>query len=789
MLRNLWFQLHWLLGITAGIVLAVVGVTGGLLSFEQKILRLLNPGVMTVTPRPEPRLSPDALLARVAEAAPEKRIISLVLAAAPNDAATVTFAGSGPNARRGETVYLDPYTGELLGTPRGREFFFDVMRLHRWLLAGDVGKQIVGASTVALIVLCLSGLYLRWPRRLFDWRVWLTFSFARKGRSFLWDLHAVAGTWALLLYLLASITGLYWSYEWYRNGLFALAGVERPTGRGPGGPPAAGSSSEEPARPALDPAWQVFEQSVAGYSTARLQLPQRPGQPLTITYLDPTPAHERAFSRITIAGDAVRSHERYQDKPLNERLMSSMLPLHSGSYFGTPGLVLMMVASLAMPLFTVTGWMLYLDRRRKKKAKLAAASAVTTAAPASGAKPVLIAYASQSGTAERLAWLSAATLQAAGLPVAVRPLGRLGPEELCSYDRALFALATFGDGEAPDNARAFVARMAKAQPMLSELRYGLLALGDRAYSRFCGFGRSVEAWLRDRGAQPWFTPVEADGDDEAAFSRWQQQLAAVTGTTAPAWQADAFGRWRLVRRQCLNPHGNGLPTFHLELEAVEPTQADWQAGDLAELRITADPPLLREYSIASIPADGRLHLLVRQVRRADGSLGLGSGWLTDTLAEGAEVALRIRRNSGFHGPEAGRPMILIGNGTGIAGLRAHLRARAQAGAGRNWLLFGERNAAHDFYYRDELLAWSRAGLLSRLDVAFSRDQARKVYVQDLLRAEADRLRQWLADGAAIYVCGSVDTMAPAVEATLRELLGGTMMDELLAQERYRRDVY
>ncbi len=96
----------------------------------------------------------------------------------------------------------------------------------------QVGKQLVGASTLLCVMLALSGLYLRWPRRITNWRSWLTFDPALKGRSFLWHLHAVIGTWVLVVFLLMSLTGLYWSYDWYRNGLYAMAGVERPAPRG-----------------------------------------------------------------------------------------------------------------------------------------------------------------------------------------------------------------------------------------------------------------------------------------------------------------------------------------------------------------------------------------------------------------------------------------------------------------------------------------------------------------------------------------------------------------------------
>jgi len=197
----------------------------------------------------------------------------------------------------------------------------------------------------------------------------------------------------------------------------------------------------------------------------------------------------------------------------------------------------------------------------------------------------------------------------------------------------------------------------------------------------------------------------------------------------------------------------------------------------------------REYSIASIAADGVLELIVRQERHPDGSLGLGSGWLTEHMALGDSVSLRLRRNSGFHLPDEPAPMILVGNGTGLAGLRSLLKARIASGEQRNWLLFGERNEAHDFHCRDELQGWLASGDLARLDLAFSRDQEEKVYVQDLLRERAEELRRWLDEGAAIYICGSLQGMAGGVDAALNELLGGSAVEELIELGRYRRDVY
>ena len=201
----------------------------------------------------------------------------------------------------------------------------------------------------------------------------------------------------------------------------------------------------------------------------------------------------------------------------------------------------------------------------------------------------------------------------------------------------------------------------------------------------------------------------------------------------------------------------------------------------------------REYSIASLPADGSLQLLVRQMRHPDGRPGSGSSWLTGHADVGDTIALRIRSNPSFHVPTDDRPLLLIGNGTGLAGLRAVLKARIQAGHHRNWLMFGERTADHDGFHRDELDTWLRDARLQRLDLVFSRDQAEiggsRRYVQHALREHAADVRQWLADGAAVFVCGSLAGMAPAVETELTEIVGIEMLETMAADGRYRRDVY
>ncbi|MGC4028253.1 MAG: flavodoxin domain-containing protein [Steroidobacteraceae bacterium] len=329
--------------------------------------------------------------------------------------------------------------------------------------------------------------------------------------------------------------------------------------------------------------------------------------------------------------------------------------------------------------------------------------------------------------------------------------------------------------------------MRQALP-LDHMRFGLLSLGDRQYQSFCQFGRSLHQWLAQQGAQSLFAPIEVDKTDPDALQRWRSALsqlangAAIEAPTEPQLQG-----WRLTGRRQLNPGSVGAPTWLVELEP--PAGAIWQAGDIAVVQPGNEGTERREYSIASIPEDGSLQLVVRQVTRTDGTAGSGSGWLTAGAPIGSEVMLYIRENPSFHAPGDSRPVILIGNGTGIAGLRSILKSRVHRGEQHNWLLFGERNAAHDFYLRDEIEAWRAAGLLPRLSLAFSRDQVTRLYVQDRLREEAAALRQWVDDGAAIYVCGSAEGMAQEVDRVLEETLGRERLDELAAAGSYRRDVY
>jgi sulfite reductase (NADPH) flavoprotein alpha-component len=852
-LKKVLFQVHWFFGITAGLVLALMGITGALYSFEDEIVDALNPETLFVQPQGA-YLSLAEMVTRV-EAQAHDKVSMFRIEPGSNRIAQVWFQPA-PGQRRGEMHNFNPYTGAFTEDAVGQDFFGFILNLHRFLAAGEYGKQVTAACTLILVFFCLSGVYLRWPRQALNWRVWLTLDWAKKGRSFNWDLHSVFGTWCLIVYLLLAVTGLMWSYDWFNNGVTKLIGDPPVAGeqrRGGGPRPAPGPRDAAPVQSAAADYAAIADtiQKTAGpdLKAYNLRMPQGPGQMATVFYVLKDAPHQRALNQITLdpANGQLKAVSRYADKSYGAQLLVSNYSLHTGSYWGLPGRIVITVAALMMPLFFITGWLLYLDRRRKKR-EIRTARGEVSASPSSydSQGPAwLIGFASQSGFAEQLAWQTAGQLQSAGLPVRVQRLSDMTEQDLNQSRNALFVVSTFGDGEAPDSARGFERKLLGRPLSLENLNYAVLGLGDRQYQHFCGFAQRLHGWLAERGGSTLFAPVEVDSGDSTALQHWQQQLGELTGSTpAVAWTAPDYESWTLSQRDLLNPGSVGSKVFLLGLMSGASTS--WEAGDLVEVlprnapsavehflaglgiaagtQVKVDglnetlgqaltarqlpanrshlvglhaqalvdalvPLAMREYSIASIPEDGSLQLIVRQELHPDGSLGLGSGWLTEHAVVGASISLRVRRNSSFHLPSEPAPMILIGNGTGLAGLRSLLKARVAQGEQRNWLLFGERNVAHDFHCGDELKGWLARGDLARLDLAFSRDQAEKIYVQDRLREAADELHRWLADGAVIYICGSLEGMAAGVDETLKALIGEKGVQALIEQGRYRRDVY
>ncbi|CAN5340043.1 sulfite reductase subunit alpha [soil metagenome] len=426
-------------------------------------------------------------------------------------------------------------------------------------------------------------------------------------------------------------------------------------------------------------------------------------------------------------------------------------------------------------------------RVRAKRAERVQAARLAAEA---GNGATVVAFASQTGMAEDIARMTARALTDAGEAASLVSFADLDLSMLQAARRALFVVATTGEGDPPDSASRVVRQVLGAAAKLPDLSYGLLGLGDTSYIDYCGFAHAVDAWLKRSGAKPLFDLIEVDDADADAIRQWQHQLNALTGANSPVdWTPVAYTPWQLQSRTLINPGSPGGEAWRLRLTPLGSLPA-WQAGDIAEIGVPGPDGgtslAARDYSIASLPSEGGVELLIRLMTHPDGTPGLASGWLTRTVAVRGEVPVRLRTNSGFHGPDEGAPLILIGNGTGIAGLSAHLVGRT---SGEAWLMFGERSREHDAFFDDDLQAWLGDGRLSRLDRTFSRDAGDGRYVQALIDEHAADRRAWVERGAAIYVCGSLEGMASGVHAALERVLTTDGLIGLSEAGRYRRDIY
>lgn len=404
--KTIWFKIHWILGITAGIILLIVGVTGAILSFEKEIMKAINSDSYYVKViEGQDKLTTKELLEKFQASNPKAKINSISFSLDKESSTVINVASEG--ARRGLNIYINPYTAEVLPDLVGKDFFGFILRLHRWLAfpqeIREVGKQTVAISTVALIVLIISGIIVYWGRIKHAFFKSFTFKFKHKGRAFLSTMHSAIGMWVIPFYLLAALTGLYWSYGWYNNMLYSIAGVEKPqrqqapqpqtqkeskseeqkiegqkerktegqrTERAQGQRPQGETSSSKFVD--IQKAVEMFNIFVQrDYSSVTLRFPQK-GTIYSFSYLDTDPAHYRARNTLEVDINSwqLLKHERYNDLPLNERLMKSILPLHTGEYFGLIGQIGMFIASALMALFTITGFMLYINRHKKKKPKI-----------------------------------------------------------------------------------------------------------------------------------------------------------------------------------------------------------------------------------------------------------------------------------------------------------------------------------------------------------------------------------------------------------------------------------
>ncbi|MCQ9066640.1 assimilatory sulfite reductase (NADPH) flavoprotein subunit [Vibrio diabolicus] len=566
-------------------------------------------------------------------------------------------------------------------------------------------------------------------------------------------------------------------------------------------------------------------------------------------------------------------------------------------------------------------WGLAQNQPNTAVAPIAQATAAVSAKPAG---KLSIIFASQTGNAKGVAEALEQEAKAEGIAVELFDASDYKGKNLAKETHVIIVASTNGEGEAPDNAielHEFL--QSKKAPKLSNLQYGVIALGDSSYEFFCQTGKDFDAYLSKLGATPFIDRLDCDVDYEAPAAEWRKNaLGKVKDTLSSGTEADVvqlpvgqaatahspYNKQNpytatVLTSQKITGRDSGKDVRHIEID-LEGSGLTYQPGDalgvwfensselanailgkvglsgvetvdvdgeslsihsalVSKYEITASNPQLvtkfaelsgskklqklvkdkdklreyatntqvvdvlaekktklsveeligllrrltpRLYSIASSQSevDEEVHLtvgLVEYDKDDEKRFGGASSFLTQRLEEGGEVKVFVENNNNFKLPQDDNtPIIMVGPGTGIAPFRSFIQERDNRDAeGKNWLFFGDRTFTQDFLYQVEWQKYLKSGLLSRLDVAFSRDQVEKVYVQHRILENAAQVWQWIQEGAYIYVCGDATRMAKDVHDALvivAEQEGKMPRDDaeqfindLRKAKRYQRDVY
>ena len=514
---------------------------------------------------------------------------------------------------------------------------------------------------------------------------------------------------------------------------------------------------------------------------------------------------------------------------------------------------------------------------------------------------ITIAYGTETGNSKKLATDFASQAKKSGITAKLVSLDQYRLNDLSKEEYFFTIISTQGEGEPPATAKKFYDHIHQNGFKLSQLKFGVLALGDTSYPLYCKAGEDVDTQLQKLGGQRVVSLVKCDTDYEKDAATWFSEVlkslsgngTAQTPLAAPVVIKKSTGKkiyqGTVLTAINLNDRGSSKETWHIEigvedeviyepgdsigivpenpLAAVEavlsltgidrnlrlPFRGDTYtvfdllrkklnivylpervvklyAGivkqDIPETKIglpdllkiypvsgatqfeeviaVLEPITPRLYSISSSPNahSGEVHITVARDTffvNEELKYGLCSDFLANHV-ENTQVEFYVHKNHQFRLPEAGKDVIMIGPGTGIAPFRSFLAERDAAGAeGRNWLFFGEQHFVTDFLYQTELQNWLQTGVLTNLNLAFSRDQQYKVYVQHRLLERAEEIWKWIDGGAHLYVCGAKNPMARDVEYALLQVIerfgsknsreAVAYLDEMVTEGRYLKDVY
>ncbi|SFM21561.1 PepSY domain-containing protein [Rugamonas rubra] len=735
-------RLHSLPGLVSALLVALVGLTGAVLSVDPALERL-----GTSLPA---GLSVAELAGRVARHYPGAEQIQRT----PSGAIIVYYSsGEVSGAAR-----VDPASGAGLAPYAPSAFSRWVKELHRSLFLDTAGSAATGLTALTMLLLSASGIALL-LKRVGGWR-----RLARPlhgSRSQRW--HAAVARLAAAGLLLSALTGSYMSAA-----TFALV----PDG-----------TRDEPDFPAT---------TSGGAPLPAARLPALLATELADLreLVFPLPGDRSAvYTLRTARGDAYVDQSSgallaYRAHSGAREVYELVYQLHTGEGMWWLGLLLGLSA-LGAPWLAATGATVWWQRRRAKPR-------IAGNAPLRAADTVIL-VGSENNSTWGFARALHDALTTAGRRVHTAPMNQFSSRHGAA--RHLFLLtATYGDGDAPASASQFLARLAAAAPNPAA-SFAVLGFGDRQFPQFCQFALDVDAALAARGWRRLCAPATIDRQSTQEFARWGTAVGALLGHPLVLEHAPAHPATTALQLRERVDYGREQqePTVVLRFVAAPAPAPGWldgllarrrlprfEAGDLAGI-IAPGSPMPRFYSLASGSNDGVLEICVRKQ-----PAGLCSSYLHG-LRPGDRVEAFIQPNPRFRPTSGKAPVILIGAGTGIGPLAGFIRNNS--GKHPMYLYWGGRDPDSDFLYEPELRDYLADRRLTQLHTAFSRIKD-GVHVQNRLSEDADNMRRLIEDDGQVLVCGS-RAMADSVRQALDQILAplNLTVQALRDDGRYREDVF
>jgi uncharacterized iron-regulated membrane protein len=346
------FLTHQIVGLVSGLVVAVVCLTGAGLVFERSITASMHPA-RAAAPGSEARIDLDTL---VRDVATNERITAASITVYTDTLRAVQIATT-----KGDVLYVNPHTAAVVDRAHGKERVFEVMEdLHRRLLAGEVGRRIVGYATLAFIVTLLSGVWIWWPRTRAMLRTRITFKRVAGWKRRNYDLHVVFGIYSFVFLLLAGTTGLVWSFRSVGRWVDGL------TPKGHATPPPPKSTPVPGATPAsLTLAVDQARRAIGPVKSITLFLPTAPKQSMMVLGLPldaPFPQAQDAVFLDQFSGRALRI-DRFGARPAGELARRYTNPLHVGTIYGLPSQILFFLACLIGTAAPITGAIIWVNRK------------------------------------------------------------------------------------------------------------------------------------------------------------------------------------------------------------------------------------------------------------------------------------------------------------------------------------------------------------------------------------------------------------------------------------------